>query len=559
MKNSRKASMAATLLIVAGGAAAPFAWADTNTDTDAAASTAAATDSGGADALQEVVVVAQKQNVGLQHAPVALTAITGDGLKQAAVVSPLDLNGQVPSLVITTSEGYNRSVSIRGIGFNVPQDDSAQTSVSYHEDGIYIAFPVALNSNFLDVDHVEVLRGPQGTVFGQNSIGGTINVISIQPTFDAVKGYAEAAGGSYDLGHVSAAINVPLSGTFALRAAFDRNVQDGFVTASNVTGYPGGFDLGNKNDLHGRLQALWQPTDALSILLRGEYSQARQHEAEGKNINDPNSDFYQQSSDWPGRLMYNSQLAGATITYDLPFMTIKALSSYQEVNHHGSVNEDGMNIDITSANFAPHDVEWFEHNTKDLTEELDFSSKPGGPVDWIFGAFFLKGKTTVAYDQYNLYPGDPTLNGNPAPNLLNVYPNLDSLDPVAVFLNAIDVNDTTVLGDQLYFQNNGVEGRNSTSGFGQAIWHATDQLRFTVGGRYTRDHNSTYFSDYYNLFAPATYVDQTATKFTWRVGVDYDLTPTNLVYGSVSTGFKPGGGNISSFPAIVPLQFAPET
>jgi iron complex outermembrane receptor protein len=132
-------------------------------------------------------------------------------------------------------------------------------------------------------------------------------------------------------------------------------------------------------------------------------------------------------------------------------------------------------------------------------------------------------------------------------------------DPVTAFLLQNDVNNTSVLGDQLYFQNSGVETRNSTSGYGQAIWHATDSLRFTAGGRFTRDHNTTYFSDYYNLFAPATFVQQTETKFTWRAGVDYDLTPTNLVYGSVSTGFKPGGGNISSFPAVVPLQFQPET
>ncbi len=557
MKNRCRAAAAVTLLIMAGGAVARVALADTSTD--AATDTTGDPNAPGAG-LEEVTVVAQKQNIGLQHAPVALTAISGDALKAAAVVSPLDLNGQVPGLVITQSEGYNRSVSIRGIGFNVPQDDSAQTSVSYHEDGIYIAFPVALNSNFLDVDHVEVLRGPQGTVFGQNSIGGTINVISILPSFDAVKGYAEAAGGSYDLIHTSAAVNVPFTGNFAIRAAFDQNYQHGFVTATGVTGYPGGYDLGNQNNVHGRLQALWQTTDALSILFRAEYAQAREHEAEGKNIYDPNSSFYQQSSDFPGRLVYNQQLGGVTITYDLPFATLKSIGSYQEVNHHGGVNEDGMSLAITSAVPQPHDVEYFEHNTKNLTEEVDLSSRPGGPVDWIIGGFYLKGKTTVAYDQYNLYPGDPTLNGVAAPTILGAQPDLTNpANPITAFLLATDVNGATVLGDQLYFQNNGIETRTSSSEYGQAIWHATDALRFTLGGRYTRDHNTTYFSDYYNLFAAPTFVQQTATKFTWRAGVDYDLTPTNLLYGSVATGFKPGGGNISSFPAVVPLQFAPET
>ncbi len=130
MKNSRKTAAAVTLLII-GEAAARIAMADTSADAAVSTDTAAdAAANGPTEALQEVTVVAQKQNIGLQHAPVALTAITGDALKQAAIVSPMDLNGQVPGLVITSSEGYNRSVSIRSSGFNVPQDDSAKTSVA---------------------------------------------------------------------------------------------------------------------------------------------------------------------------------------------------------------------------------------------------------------------------------------------------------------------------------------------------------------------------------------------------------------------------------------------
>jgi iron complex outermembrane receptor protein len=498
-----------------------------------------------ADELQPITVVAQKQNIDLQKAPVSITAMTGADLEQSNVVVPLDLNGQVPGLVITTSEGFNRSVSIRGIGFNVPQDDSAQPSVSYHEDGIYIAYPVALNSGFLDVDHVEVLRGPQGTVFGQNSIGGTINVISKQPTFDGVHGDAQIYVGSYDLVHTTAAVNLPFSQTFAIRIAYDQNYQHGYV---NATAVPGGYELNNTNSAHGRIQALWQ-VDDLSILLRAEYAQARQHETQGKNINDPDTNPWNESSDWPGRLLYNQQLAGATITYDFSAATLKALSSYQEVNQHGSVNEDGLSLDIQSAAGQPHDVEYFEHNSKSITEELDLSSKPGGPVDWIVGAFLLKSRLTVGYDQYNIFPGDPTYNGTPAPNLLNAYPNFNATTPLTTFLNQ-------TLYTQLYFQNSGVEDRTSWSGYGQAAYHVADALRLTAGLRYTHDHNSTQFADY---FGPSIFVEQTATKVTYRVAADYDLTPVNLLYASVSTGFKPGGGNISVAPLVVPYQFQPET
>jgi iron complex outermembrane receptor protein len=521
------------------------------------------------DSLEEIQVVAQKQNIDLQKAPEAITALSGDSLAALNIVNPIDLNGHVPGLVITSSEGYNRSVSIRGIGFNVPQDDSAQTSVSYHEDGIYIAFPVALDSGFLDVDHVEVLRGPQGTVFGQNAIGGTINVISKQPSFDEIKGDADVSVGSYDLLHTSAAVNLPLSSTFAIRAAFDQNYQHGYAKATDVTGYSGGFDLNDDDSTHGRILGLWQATDDLSVLLRAEYAEAHQHEAEGKNIDDPNPDPYQESSDWPGYLAYNQQLAGATVTYDFAPAVLKVISSYQEVNHHGSVNEDGLSLAITNPLGEPHDVEWFEHNSKSITEEINLTSKPGEFVDWIVGAFYLKSRTTVAYAQYNLFAGDPTFDGTAAPDLLQV----GVLNPNTALGQFI--TDAAYSG-QLYFQNFGTENRDSVSGYGQATYHFTDALRLTAGLRYTHDHNTTLFDDYYNLFYPNTaiFYEQTDDKATYRVALDYDATPVNLVYGSVSTGFKPGGGNISNCPSAAPpssgclytgnplgapYQFQPET
>ena len=519
-----------------------------------ASSAARAAAEAAADSLEEITVVGQKQNIDLQKAPVAITAIGGDTLAQLNIVNPIDLNGQVPGLVITQSEGYNRSVSIRGVGFNVPQDDAAQTSVSYHEDGIYIAFPVALDSGFLDVDHVEVLRGPQGTVFGQNAIGGTINVISKQPTLDAVKGSVDVSAGSFGLEHLTGAINLPLSSTFAIRASVDQVTQRGYVKATDVPGNPN-FELNNQNNWHARLLALWQPSDGLSVTLRAEYAHANQHETSGKNLYDPNPNPYQQSSDWAGEMLYNQQLAGATIAYNFDAATLKVISSYQEVNHHGSVNEDGLNFNYLSPSFTPHDVEWFEHNSKSITEEINLASKPGTNLDWIVGAFYLKSRTTVAYDQYNLLPGYLTLNGNPAPNLLGA----PTLQDTSTALGAFQQD--AVYSGQLYFANVGTEGRDSASFYGQATWHFTDALRLTAGARYTHDHNTTWFDNFYDLFYPNTaiFVEQSANRTTWRLALDYDATPTNLLYGSISTGFKPGGGNISNSPVVVPFQFQPET
>lgn len=503
-----------------------------------AAPTTVVAPAGDGEELQEIVVSAQKQEMSLQKAPDALTAISALTLQQANVVTPLDLNGQVPSLVISTSEGYNRSVAIRGIGFNVPQTDSAQPSVSYHQDGVYIANPVALNSGFLDVNRIEVLRGPQGTVFGQNALGGTINVISNQPEFDRVKGDVSLSYGSYDLVHTTGALNLPLSDTFALRGAFDQVYQHGWVTATQVPGTNGDYPLNNQNNYHARLLALWKPAETFSIELNAEYAKANQHEVQGKNITDPDPDPYRETSDWPGQFTYEQKIAGGTLNFDLGPATLKVLGSWQAVDQGISVNEDGLDLALASPN---HNVQWFYHDSRAQIAEIDLTSKPGGAVDWIVGAFYLHSLYHVAYDQYFTQIGNDY-----HPDLLNV----TNPPPEAI---------AQIVGGEFVFQSFGLETRSSASGYGQLTWHVTPKLRAVAGLRWTHDYNSTHFSDFYQLFSPAEFVNQTAIRTTWRTSIDYDLTDNNLVYGSVATGFKPGGGNLSSAPTNIPFEYQPET
>jgi iron complex outermembrane receptor protein len=491
--------------------------------------------------LEEIVVVAQKRAVNIQKEPAAVTAIPAALLDQAHIVNPVDLNGQVPSLVITTSEGFNNSVAIRGIGFNVPQNDSAQPSVSYHVDGIYIANPVALNSGFLDVDHVEVLRGPQGTVFGQNSVGGAINVISKLPTLDDYTGFADISTGSYSLERFRGALNVPVNDQFAIRASVDQDRHDGFANATKVPGTGGHYDLSNDDSVHARLQLLWKPTDDFSALFRAEYAHADNNEAEFKNILDPNPNPYQESSDWPGTFNYRQEVYSATLTYNMPWATLKSLTSWQSVNQGGSVNEDGLDQNFASSippNFY-HDIEYFFHNSQAITQEVDLTSPTGTDFDWIVGAFFLNGKEKVRYAQYSIYPGDP------AP------------PEFALYADAAYGNAHYPTAPYLYFQSRSRLYRQSYSFFGQGTYHITDDLRFTGGIRYTRDGDRTEISDYFS--GVPLVVSSSANVLTGKAEIDYDLTPDNMVYASFSSGFKPGGGNISPSPLRVPFEYKPET
>ncbi len=492
------------------------------------------------DELESIIVVGQKENQGLQKAPEAITALSADTLKQNGIRNSTDLNGMVPSLVIGESDGYNFDLSIRGIGLNSPQDDGSPASVSLHQNGIFIPNPLSLSLGFLDIDHLEVLRGPQGTVFGQNSVGGTVNVITVQPTLDAVKGYADLEFGSFDLKHLRTAINLPLSGTLAIRFAGDFIKQDGYVVATEV---PGDFHLNDAHNYHLRLSALFQPNDAFNVVASVEYAKVVQHEPESKNILDPNSDPYRESSDWPGVYDIDQTIGTVIATYDFDAMTFKSLSSVQYMNQGGSNSEGGLDLALSTALYGGENVQFVLHQNYAVTQEFDLGSKPGGPLDWVVGAFYLNTRTTDGYDQYLRNPQEPG-----APDILNnEQENLVS---------------SQLAAGTLYFESSNAFRRTSVSGFGQGIYHLTDQLRATAGFRYTVDHNSTLLDNYFGdpgIGGGIVRLHQKSDKLTWKAGLDYQITQENLVYGSVSTGFKPGGGNPGTAPAVVPANYAPET
>ena len=492
------------------------------------------------DQLEGIVVVGQKENQGIQRAPEAITALPADVLRQNAVRSAEDLDGMVPGLVIGESDGYNFDLSIRGIGLNSPQDDGSPASVSVHQNGIFMPNPLALSLSFLDVDHIEVLRGPQGTVFGQNSVGGTVNIITVQPTFDAVKGYTNVEFGSFDLMHLQTAINLPLSGTFAVRLAGDFMKQDGYVLATEV---PGDFHLNDSHNYHVRLTALFQPNEDFSLVSSVEYSKVVQHEPESKNILDPNPNPWAESSDWPGLYNIDQTIGTIIATVNFNSMTLKSLSSVQYMNQGGSNSEGGLDVPLSTTLYGGENVQFVLHQNYAVTQEFDLSSKPGGALDWVVGAFYIDTRTTDGYDQYLRNPSDPG-----APDILN---------NEQESLVAQQIADGT-----LYFETGNSFRHTSVSGFGQGIYHITDDLRATVGFRYTNDHNTTLLDNYFgdpNIGGGIVHLRQSSDKLTWKTGLDYQVTPENFLYGSVSTGYKPGGGNPGTAPAVVPANYAPET
>jgi iron complex outermembrane receptor protein len=226
---------------------------------------------GSGEQIADIVVVGEKRSVNLQSAPLAISAISADALRERNVVDVADLNGFVPGLTVSKSEGNERVIAIRGIGYETAQNPNSQPGVAFHIDGVYIAHVVALNQDLLDVDHVEVLRGPQGTVFGQTSTGGAINVITRKPVFDRYTGEASVSYGNYNYVRTEGTLNVPLAQNLAIRGTVQYLRHDGYGYATQVPGYSK-FGLDDADDLGAHVTCCGNPNRISAWNCRGSRS-----------------------------------------------------------------------------------------------------------------------------------------------------------------------------------------------------------------------------------------------------------------------------------------------
>jgi iron complex outermembrane recepter protein len=500
---------------------------DKQTEAASPSSPASAVDT---DQLGEVVVVADKQTINLQKAPESITALSASTLDVANIRSPDDLNGFVPGLTLSPNEGENRVASIRGIGNEANQNGSAQPGVAYHVDGVYVASPYALSGDFLDVDRIDVLRGPQGTVFGQNSTGGTINVITRQPDLNAPNGFFDVSGGTYDLFRGEAALNVPVSDTLAVRGAILEITHGGFAQATQVPGYPNGYPLDNENTQVGRLAVLWQPAANFSLKLVADVTNMNENDPAQKSIFDPNPDPRELTQDYPGTLKMDSQIYSATAVWDISGITVKDIASYQYVIDEHSFDRDRLTYALSPI----HDLNPVMNNdVRSYTEEINVSSTYSSPFQWIAGAFYLHTSLQTCELETNTTIGQPVPQdcGTLAPGV--------SLSEIA-------------------FQTASTSIRSSYSVFGQGSYAFTSRLRLIAGARYTNDQDSSVVSDNYNAFGPPTHDSLTSTGVTGKVSLEDELTVDNMLYATWSTGLKPGGANLNQTPILAPLVFQPE-
>jgi iron complex outermembrane receptor protein len=470
----------------------------------------------------EIIVTAQKREERLQDVPTAVSAFGENELARLGIQDADDLVSVVPNLQFGTTDANSR-ISIRGIGAS-DTNFAADPGVAFHIDGIYQTRASGpAGAAFFDIERVEILRGPQGTLYGRNSTGGAINVISAKPS-DSFEGYGELLYGAYNRMRARSFLNVPLGTVFAVRVTAEYDKSNGYI--DNFIGP----DLADRDNLHVRGQIRFRPGAAHDLILRGVYGRRRgigpalvlieptdnrsgnpivggggtpvqiQNSTRGLiarystalpniSIRDP----YKVRSNSPTNIDTDTYLTNAEYTLDLGGVAVKLLGAYQKGDEF--TEDDGDRTELFIA------TRTIDREYEQTSAEVNISSTGSGSFQWIVGAFWLKDKV----DQFLVSANNPSPTAN------------------------------TLIRDDSF------EGK-TIAGFGQATLRLGDALSITAGARYTRDEKSgSQFGRDFNGSIRTGTENGVWKEPTYRLGTEYRIGPDNLLYASYSRGYKAGG------------------
>lgn len=469
--------------------------------------------------LEAVTVTATKVGESdLMRTPLSVTAFNDAYLEDMVVANIRDLVLTTPGLMISQNTDLAQ-IYIRGVGSNNVFAGSDPSS-TIHQDGVYLARPQNSFGNFLDVERIEVLRGPQGTLYGRNSVGGTINIISKRPSLTSLEALGRLTVGNENLWRAETYVNGALTDTVAGSLALQRSQRDPY--RQNVA--PTGNDVDDEDVKSARAQLLWKATDSAEVLLRGDYYEDDTQLYGGNSpIVPPTSPAPLARSivGDPGKVALNGpsraqrEAAGTSAEVNLVLSdrwTLKSLSAYRDNSYAAISDPDGTELDINRTLLT--------EDQKQYSQEFNLIGSYER-LQWFLGAFYF------AEDV------DSTIEVQArAANLSTIFaPHLDT-DTWAVF--------------------------------GQVEYGVTDRLSLTLGGRYTDERKrwarpaGRFVTDTSTRTLDLTLLPQIGDyeEFTPRVGFEYAMTEESLLYGSVSRGFKSGGFNITS---TRPGGYDPET
>ena len=489
----------------------------------------ASTDAAGADAaqapsevqLEEVVVTAQKRPEKLQSVPIAISALSAESLESAHAQTTMDLQFDVPSLEYTMTDGFAQA-RMRGIG-NSNNQVQVDPSVGTYVDGFYISGPQSGLTDLLGVERVEVLNGPQGTLYGRNSVGGAINIYTLTPTQEPDAMLA-LTGGNYGTAQVNGYVSGGLGDKLAVGIYFAGSRNDEW-TDQIVIGPTSSKKL--NQDVSGavRIKAVYTPNDWLKVSASAEVSQSNSGDFAVFRADTANSsplgwgfgatqisDNYTQITNQPDWYKQKASTYILRSDVDLDWARLVGISGYRQLVQNGETDADGTDANL----FSFED----QNSIQMFSQELQLISPEASSVKWIAG----------------LYYSNQQAGQNPFL--------LKSLPPISPFPAA-----TAQRFDVLF---------NSYAAFAQATFPLTvvaQDLNLTLGGRYTVDDQHFTASQFSSLLDVATnnpaspipgsqiefpHLSKDWSAFTPKVTLDYKVLPRTMVYATWAKGYQEG-------------------
>jgi len=471
----------------------------------------------GVTALVEVIVTAQRREESLQETPIAITAFSGEMLQELRITDVMDLANNAPSIMITPFAGSKATPNtfIRGMG-NIDHQMTKDNAVGVYIDGVPVGRNQGLAADVADLERVEILRGPQGTLYGRNATAGAINLITVKPQ-NSFEFEQEVGAGNYDLFWGRTSLNLPLSETLSMRAVYMRGQKDGWVENTNHN-LPDQTDFNMEDKEAGRIALRWMPSDSFTADYNFDYS----------NFDYGNVFFQPQvATNVPGpriESMYvtrglspsNALSRGHSLTleWDLGAATLKSITGHRYM--------DSL--------YVQEYINSFSQSVQDFMETLSQEIQiVGGGLDdrlqYVAGVFY--------YDEDGTRDR-PT----------------DFAIPGGSMIDHSYVSATS----------------KSLAAYAQVNWTPAildDRMRLTLGGRYTKDEREAakiFVDNDLTTVADGTIAsgDKAFNEFDPAFTIEYRLADDVNSYARYATGYRAGGFNSASPPAGFAAGFEPE-
>ena len=507
--------------------------AATSVSAQTAPSIASAAPSQEAAQVGDIVVTAQRRSQNLQDVPITMNVMGAREVEQARIAQVTDVANRTVGLNFDAFPASQPRPAIRGIGSS-DRGAAGDPSTAVFIDEVYMGRPAAVAFDAFDVARIEVLKGPQGTLWGKNVVGGAIHVVSQRPSLSGFDASVAATYGNYDRLDLAGFVNMPLGDRLALRLSGSSRTHDGYVRNTYLDNRVEDQDTKSL-----RAQLLFEPSDNLSIVLGVDGTRDRATAQARHTIGvDPSSataavwrptidhDRRTTRMDTNGhdqRDTYGVRL-GVDWTFDR--FVLSSISAYRWLDYDMFGDGDGGNPTTNALNIRGDQIE----KTRFGSQEVRLSALPGSRLAWVLGLYAYHADT----DRSDIF-------------------RLDSPPQPSGTFGTIDRYDQSNVTD-------------SVAAFADATYAVTDRLNVFAGVRYSKDEK-----DYDVSNASSTALLRASERFTvsasnawdqvtYRIGGDYDLADRIMAYGVISSGFKSGGfQDTASTGASAATPFEPET